>query len=151
METVYRFFLAGIIQGSNQDLKIHNQKYRDQIKKILREGFTTCQIICPVEEHPDSPLYTDQKANQVFFEHLNLAERCHCLIAYLPEASMGSSIEMWQASQRKVVVITITPMDKNWVVRILSDKICIDIRHFHDYVESGELEELLHGRFGSKN
>ncbi len=143
----YRFFIAGIIQGSKRDSVIHSQEYRDLIKEILNKVFPDSEIYCPVENHPDSISYDDTKAREVFMKHLDIVRKAHCLVAYLPEASMGTSIEMWEAYNQKTVTVTITPLARNWVIRILSDKICPDIESFRTFAESGEMKRFLQKRF----
>jgi len=143
METAYRFFIGGIIQGSKNDLSVHNQDYRHCISRILQQHFPNCTIFCPVENHPDSISYDDLKAKNVFMNHIEEVKKSHCLIVYLPEASLGTAIEMWEAYQKDIVIITISSMITNWVVRIFSDKICLDMETFKNYVESGHLKHCL--------
>ncbi len=138
-----RFFLAGIIQGSKQKLDIHSQSYRDHIKEILKKGIPQSEVFCPVEDHPNSVSYSDEEANRVFFYHLNEVRKSDCLIVFLPEASMGSAIEMWEAWHHKIPVITITPMTTNWVVRLLSNEIFEDIESFKGFVLSGKCDILI--------
>lgn len=143
MSEYYRFFLAGIIQGSKQKLDIHSQSYRDHLKEILREGFPQSEIICPIEDHPHSVTYTDEEAHRVFHYHLDKVKDSDCLIVFLPEASMGSAIEMWEARHNKVPVIAITPMLTNWVVRLLSSEVCENVHTFKDFVLSGKCHILI--------
>jgi len=139
----HSFFLAGIIQGSKRGLETFNQEYRERIKSILNEAFPGCRIVCPVEDHPDSVRYTDAEAEGTFFANVEKAKQCDALIVYLPEASMGSSIEMWEAHHRGNPVFTITPLASNWVVRILSDRVLPGIGEFEQFVRSGEMERML--------
>jgi len=147
MGAVYRFFVAGIIQGSKCDLTIHSQTYRQSVTKILKNYFPKSHVYCPVENHPNSLSYSDTKAKHVFLQHVKRVRNSHCVVVYLPEASMGSSIEMWEGFNHNTAVVTISPMIKNWVVRILSDKICGSLEAFDDFVETGGLERLLKKRY----
>jgi hypothetical protein len=146
----YRFFIAGIIQGSKKGLETHNQDYRQAIKTILREAFPDANILCPVENHPESVSYTDERARDVFLHHVARARSSHVLVAYLPEASMGSAIELWEAFREKTLKIAISPMSGNWVIRILSDRILPDLAAFRRFVGSGEMKTLLEARFNSE-
>ncbi len=146
-ESKYQFFLAGIIQGSRQDLNVHDQSYRNEIRSVIHRVIPDSRVFCPVENHPESISYNDEDAKKIFLTHLEKVRESHCLIVYLPEASMGSSIEMWEAYHHHIPVITITPMVTNWVVRILSDKVVKDMLDFSRFVESGKLTELLVRRF----
>ena len=142
-----RIFLAGIIQGSCLAQDIHSQDYRNRIKRVLKKSFPEALVYCPVENHPDSVVYEDRQASEIFLKHLDMVKQSHLLVVYLPEASMGSAIEMWEASRRGVPVVTITPMKTNWVVRLVSDVICPDLDQFEAMAESGALREKLGTRF----
>ena len=139
----HSFFLAGIIQGSKRGLEMFDQEYRERIKSILNEAFPGCRIVCPVEDHPDSVRYTDAEAEGTFFANVEKAKQCDALIVYLPEASMGSSIEMWEAHHRGIPVFTITPLASNWVVRILSDRLLPGMDAFEAFARSGEMDRVL--------
>lgn len=143
----YRFFMAGIIQGSKTGDKVHEQDYRGAIRSILENTFRGSEVYCPVEHHPGSVHYSLDRAKSVFHGHLDFVKDAHGLIVFLPEASMGSAIEMWEAHHENTVVVTITPLDTNWVVRLLSDRICVDVEAFRDFVESGVLQGLMDERF----
>jgi len=139
----YRFFLAGIIQGSKRGIETFDQGYRERLKSILREIFPGCLPVCPVEDHPDSVLYSDAEAGTTFFANVEKAKQCDALIVYLPEASMGSSIEMWEAHRAGIPVFTITPLASNWVVRILSDRVFPGMDAFEAFARSGEMQRSL--------
>ncbi len=143
MEHPFTFFIAGIIQGSRQDLDVYDQSYRDRIKHTLCKSFPASQIYCPVERHPDSPKYTNEKAREVFMKHIDRIRDTDVLIVYLPEASLGCAIEMWEAHQKHKVIITVSPMATNWIVRLLSDRVFRDLEAFIRFTESGQLLECL--------
>ncbi len=143
----YRIFIAGVIQGSKRNLDIHDQAYRYSIKNILMEAFPNSTLFCPVENHPNSTSYGDKKSKAVFFKHIEILRQSHGMVVYLPEASLGCGIEMWESYQHKIITVTISPMITNWVVRLFSDKICETMDGFRDFVESGEMGKLLHSRF----
>ena len=134
---VYQYFIAGIIQGSKKDLDVYDQSYRKTIKEILRKAFPESRVLCPVEK----------KAKEVFHYHLKIVNNSHALIVYLPEASMGSAIEMWEAHHENRIVLVISPMKSNWIVRLFSDEIFTDIEEFESFVISGRLHQLLEDRF----
>ena len=138
-----QFFIAGIIQGSKTDTAVFDQDYRNVIKEILAGTFPDCRIICPVENHPASVSYSTEKAASVFHDHVRIAAESDMLVVYLPEASMGSSIEMWEARRHGIPIVSITPMQANWVVRILSNKICPSLACFRSFVNSGECADLI--------
>ncbi len=132
-----RIFIAGIIQGSIKGKKIHSQDYRERIKQILARYFKDWEIYCPVANHPNSVEYTDEEAKKTFLYHVDLVKHSGLVVAYLPEASMGTAIEMWEAYKSGVPVWSITPMRENWVVRITSQKIFESIEEMESYLSSG--------------
>lgn len=140
------FFIAGIIQGSIPERRIHPQDYRLGIKQILRSRYPECRIIDPLELHPRSLAYGPAKAQKVFFEHIELASQVDVLVCYLPEASMGTAIEMYQAWLKGTIVLTITPMISNWVVRFFSDRIFPEMASFARFIDRGGLGRLLKAR-----
>lgn len=147
-QKTFRFFIAGIIQGSRKDRSVHDQTYRRVIRQSLTREFPGSQIYCPAGNHPGSPSYPDDRAREVFHHHIEMIKKAHVLVVFLPEASLGSAIEMWEAAHRGVMIVSITPMHTNWVVRILSDEYCRDLEAFAKLVESGKLKNRLMKRFG---
>ncbi|HUW55483.1 MAG TPA: hypothetical protein VMZ92_02535 [Planctomycetota bacterium] len=137
------FFLAGIIQGSMDGHAIHPQDYRRHIREILRKHVVDAEVYCPIECHPDSLAYEDGHAREVFFGHVERAATSDVLVAFLPEASMGTAVEMWEAHQRGRVVLTVTPMQENWTVKFLSTRMFADLDAFERFVTHGELVRLL--------
>lgn len=138
-----RFFIAGIIQGSKSELVIHPQDYRTYIRDILERHVPDAEVYCPIENHPNSLEYDDGRARSVFMEHVELAAASDVLVAFLPEASMGTAVEMWEAHNRGRIVLTVTPMAANWTVKFLSTRVFCDLDSFECFVTSGELAELI--------
>jgi nucleoside 2-deoxyribosyltransferase len=135
MKQIRSFFLAGVIQGSNTGKTLHDQDYRQRIKSILRRHFPQAKIFDPVEKHPDSVNYDYRTAESVFMGYVKLAADCDCMIAYLPEASMGTAVEMWECYKKGVPVWTISPLKDNWSVKILSTKIFESFEEFEMYLQ----------------
>jgi nucleoside 2-deoxyribosyltransferase len=136
MKPIHTFFLAGIIQGSNRGKTLFNQDYRLRIREILKKYFPEAEIVDPVETHPHSADYDLQKGKKVFFDDIKHATRCDCLIAYLPEASMGTAVEMWECYRKKVPVWSITPMKENWAVKFLSTEIFKSLDEFDNFLKT---------------
>lgn len=139
-------FVAGIIQGSLRDRSIHKQDYRRRLVELLRGEFPDLAVYCPIENYPGSLEFTDEAARGTFFGLMERAARADALVAYLPEASMGTAVEMWQAHRSGRLVVTISPMAANWSVRFLSDVLLPDISAFERFVGSGEFRRLLAAR-----
>ena len=144
-EEKYKFFIAGIIQGSIKGESIHDQSNRDRIKDIILANFNDKETegFCPFENHKNSITYDDKRAKEVFFMHIDKVRESDVLIVYLPEASLGTGIEMWEAYHHNKIIITISQMTTNWVIRILSDAVFKDIESFEEYVKSGKIKKML--------
>lgn len=141
-----RFFIAGIMQGSRADVGIHDQSYRVAIGEAIKARFAEAEIIDPIELHPDAGLnYGPEEAKRTLLELAEEAARADVLIAYLPEASMGTAVEMWQAYRAGKPILTISPLAENWVVRFLSTRVFPSLGAFESFVAEGELEKLLEG------
>ncbi len=134
-----RVFIAGIMQGSRRDDGVDNQGYRRQIAATLRRCVPGVEIIDPWELFPDSPGYTYERGKQVFVSLCQQAAAVDALVAYVPEASMGTAIEMWQAYSAGAPVYCISPLTANWVVRFLSEKVFPSIEAFEAFVAEGGL------------
>jgi hypothetical protein len=144
-----RFFLAGIMQGSHTAARIHDQDYRGRIKGLLAGHFPEAEVYDPLADHGESIRYDEQTGRRVFFEHNRMCRQVDVLFAFLPEASMGTAIEMWEAFQHGAAVITISPMVHNWAVKFLSHEVYPDFDPFLTDVQSGRLarriQEILNG------
>ncbi|HOX38013.1 MAG TPA: hypothetical protein PL033_08500 [Candidatus Brocadiia bacterium] len=141
-----KFFLAGIIQGSITEDRIHPQNYRERIKDILHRNFPQDEVYCPIEHHPQSLGYDEALGRRVFIKHIEMASEFDCLVAFLPEASMGTAIEMWVASCNARKIVSISPMAENWTIKFLSDAIVPGIAEFEEFVTSGRMKLLLDGK-----
>lgn len=141
-----KVFLAGIIQGSLVAAKIHDQDWRDAIKAVVERHLPDAELYCHYSEHPDSITYELREIRSTLAEGNRKAAECDLLIAYLPGASMGTAIEMHQAARSGAVVLTITPMAANWVVRAYSDRVFADVDAFEGFVSSGALKDLLEAK-----
>ncbi len=148
MSKPLRFFVAGIIQGSLPD-KVHSQAYRTEIAGMLRSAFPGAEVFDPVEEYPDSLSYDDAKASAAFFDLMDRAGGCDVLVAFIPEASMGTAIELWNAHHNGSFVLTVSGLTRNWVVRYLSDLVVPDIPALESLIKTGGLAEAVRGKLGN--
>ncbi|MDH4223466.1 MAG: hypothetical protein OEV55_08005 [candidate division Zixibacteria bacterium] len=128
-------FIAGIIQGSKKGKVLHNQDYRKDLKKILNKYFFEAKIIDPVSVHPGSAFYTYETGREVFHKSIKEALSSDLVIAYLPEASMGTAVEMWECYKKKVPVWTISPLKENWAIKFLSQKIFCTLKELDNYLK----------------
>ena len=134
-----RFFLAGIMQGSHTAASIHDQEYRTRITRLLEAHFPDAEVYDPRANHAKSLGYDDTTGRSVFFHHNRMCRETDVLLAFVPEASMGTAIEMWEAYQHGAAVITISPLTHNWAVKFLSHVIYADLSEFEAALQSGEV------------
>lgn len=134
-----RIFLAGIMQGSRVDRGIHSQDYRDAIREAILDRHPYAEVICPFELHPDSVNYDEETGRQTLLDLAHMAGQCDAVVAYVPEASMGTAIEMWQAHEAGRQIWTISPLSSNWVIRFLSTQVFPDIAQFVQFVRANGL------------
>lgn len=138
-----KVFIAGIMQGSRLDSLIADQDYRRQIAEVVVRRFPEAEIVDPNEIHPDGVRYGDEQAKATLLAMADLAAQADLVVAYVPTASMGTAIEMWQAFRAGIPLVTISPMAANWVVRFLSGALLPDLDAFRRWVEEGRLEEMM--------
>jgi hypothetical protein len=129
-----RVFIAGIMQGSRLDSNVEDQGYRERIASAIRMRVPDVDILDPWAIYPDSPTYGFEQGKQVYLSLNDLAAQADVLVAYVPQASMGTAIEMWQASQAGARVYTISPLAENWVVKFLSDRVFATLDEFIQFV-----------------
>jgi hypothetical protein len=132
-----RFFIAGIMQGSRQ--VNHDQDYRQRFAQLLTEHFPAAEIYDPLVEQQRSPECAGLTGRENFFRHNRMCREIDVLLAFLPEASMGTAIEMWEAHQHGAAVVTISPLKHNWAVKYLSHALYADEAGFVAAVCSGEV------------
>lgn len=137
------FFLAGIIQGSLTDDTMHAQDYRARIKAAITRAAPDAEVYCPIEHHPESLAFDDDHARSVFFDLMARAGKADVVVAFAPEASMGTAIEMWNAHRAGRVVLTVTPMATNWVVKFLSDRLFETLDDLEAFLAGDGLDALL--------
>jgi hypothetical protein len=137
-----KVFIAGIMQGSRMDRYIDDQGYRRTIAQMIQERHPTVEIVDPNELHPNGVDYDDQAAQATLLEMAGLAAQADLVVAYAPVASMGTAIEMWQAFQAGVPLVTVSPMAANWVVRHLSSVVLPDLDAFRSWVGDGGFDKL---------
>ena len=126
---VMRFFIAGIMQGSHLGEVLHHQGYRDQVRQMLIEHYPNADVYDPLADHQNSLEYDDYQGREVFLHHNRMCREVDVVIAFVPEASMGTAIEMWEAYRHGKIVLAISPLVHNWVVRFCSHQVFGDLSH----------------------
>jgi hypothetical protein len=132
-----RVFIAGIMQGSRLDRFIDDQDYRRAIALAILERYPDAEIVDPNELHPNGVEYGDDLARATLLDMAERAAQADLVVAYVPQASMGTAIEMWQAFRAGVPIVTLSPLAANWVVKHLSDVVLPDLTAFRRWVVEG--------------
>jgi len=136
-----KFFLAGIMQGSHVREVLHEQDYRGRLKKAIAAQFENAEMYEPLADHGESLDYDDVT---VFYRHNRMCREVDVVIAYVPEASMGTAIEMWEAHEHgRGVVVTISPLGHNWAVKYCSHILYDSLAAFEAAVRSGDFDRQL--------
>ncbi len=134
-----RIFLAGIMQGSHREAILHDQDYRSHLKQMLQQHLAGAEIYDPLADHGDSINYDDETGRPVFLRHNRMCGQVDVVLAFVPEASMGTAIEMWEAYRNGRVVIAISPMEHNWTVRYCSHALYHSLPAFEAALASGQV------------
>lgn len=138
-----RVFIGGVMQGSKKGMGINDQGYRQIISQAVRTRHPAVEILDPAALFPDSVNFDDDRARQVLFGMAEEAVTADIVIVYLPEASMGTALEMVRAYDAGTPVVSISPMTHNWFIRFLSRRVFSTLEAFHDWVGAGGLEALI--------
>jgi hypothetical protein len=136
------FFIAGVIQGSSTDRGLRDQSYRQHLVHLLKKTFPDATIISPYDLHPDSIDYGPEKGKATFLEMVARATECDVLIAFLPEASLGTAIEIWESYRCGVTIWSISPMRENWVIRFFSRRVFHSMAEFERFLLGEAREEV---------
>ena len=135
-------FLAGVMQGSHEGKDLHPQEYRARLLAVFARHAPGARVYDPFEKHQSSVEYDDQEGRRVFLHHLEVARASKLVVCYLPAASMGTAVEMWEAHNAGVPVWTISPLATNWVIRFFSQRVFPDLAAFERALADGALDAL---------
>jgi nucleoside 2-deoxyribosyltransferase len=138
-----RVFLAGIMQGSHVAALVHDQNYRAGLRDVVQRRWPEAEVYDPHAGHANSVGYSLERAREVFDGHVAMCREFDLVIAFVPEASMGTAIEIWEACRHGRAVITITPLVHNWVVQLTSLAVYRDREAFEAALTGGEIDRLL--------
>lgn len=142
-EKVMKWFIAGIMQGSIKTEHLHGQDYRGELSSMILRYFPDHVVFDPFEKHQDSIAYDDQTGKQVFMQHNRIASESDVLVAFVPEATMGTAIEMWEAWKNGVPVIAISEMCHSWAIKFTSHLLFNDLEQFESALKQGVIAEFL--------
>jgi hypothetical protein len=137
-----KIFIAGIMQGSIKGKGIQEQDYRSIIRNSLLINHPGAKIVDPYSLFPDSVEYDDQRSKETLFAMADEAKSADYLIAFLPEASLGTALEMIRAYDNGKTVLCISPLEKNWFIRAVSTKIFPSLDAFCSWIRESNLNDL---------
>jgi hypothetical protein len=138
-----RIFLAGIMQGSRREKGMASQDYRSHLTQLLRQHLDGVEIVDPFALHPESVGYSFEEGRRTLIDLAEEAGRSDVVVAFVPEASMGTALEMWQAYRNQRIIFTISPLSENWVIKFLSTRVFDDVDQFEEFVASGAFQHAL--------
>jgi molybdopterin converting factor small subunit len=139
----WRVFIGGIMQGSRRENTIDAQDYRWLIGQCLRTHLPNVEVIDPLELHPNSVAYDTDEARRTLIALTQIAGQSDAAVVFVPEASMGTALEMWEAYRGGKPIFAISPLIYNWVVRCLATRVFANIEEFCAFVASGDFERSL--------
>lgn len=140
-----KIFISGVMQGSLKGHGIQGQDYRKEIIDSVKVLHPDAEIYDPFSVFPDSVEFGDQRAKQTLFLIADEAASSDVVIAYLPEASMGSALEMVRAYDNGRTIISISALEKNWFVRAVSAKLFHSLDEFCTWIQNTHLSEAFTG------
>ena len=146
----WRVFIGGIMQGSRRENSIDAQDYRQVLGQCLRSHLQDVEVIDPFELHPNSVAYDTDEARRTLITLAQTAGQADAAVVFLPEASMGTALEMWEAHRGGKPIFAISPLIYNWVIRCLATRVFANIEEFCAYVASGDFERSLRSAAGQR-
>lgn len=157
-----RVFIAGTIQGSNADLRIDDQGYREQIAELVRSRFPGAECFDPSADVTrrladpatqavigkllgDVPRVLDLASlpaelaalRATFNEMTREVAACDLCVAFLPgrTLSMGTAMEMQAAFSAGVPVVAVTSLVDNLAVMSVSSWVVRDLDALADLLD----------------
>ncbi|KAJ5077122.1 2'-deoxynucleoside 5'-phosphate n-hydrolase 1 [Anaeramoeba ignava] len=128
------YFIAGIMQGSILTSEIHPQEYRDFTKKLILKYDPEAIVYDPFDDFKESNVEIET-IQKIFEGNVEKAKNCDIVIAYIPKASMGTAIEIFEAKKNGKIVLVVSELVKNWVVRLYSDQIFPNFDKLENYLK----------------
>jgi hypothetical protein len=141
-------FIAGVMQAERMDDQIVSQDYRTRITQALQTAVADVTITDPFALNPDSVNYDTDQARHTFLSMTKKAAEADLLIAYLPQVSMGTAMEMWEAFQAGAYIVAVTPYIHHWAIRFTSDEILLDLDSLEEIIRNGRLFQTMQARNG---
>lgn len=141
-------FIAGVMQAERLDDQIVSQDYRTRITQTLQSAIPQVTITDPFALNPGSVNFDEARARDTFLTMTRKAAEADLLIAYLPQVSMGTAMEMWEAYQAGAYIIAITPHVHHWAIRFTTNEILPDLDSLEEMIGNGRLHQIMLSRNG---
>lgn len=149
------YFLSGVMQGKKADGDgvegTVNQDYRAEMNSAIKACDASATVVEPwdlvgelckevyAEGTPQSEYFKDDAhVRKAFGIVVEAAAAADVVISYLPEASMGSAVEIHAARQNNRTILAVAPgsMAGNWVVRSYADHTFSSIDELRGWLSS---------------
>ncbi|MCD4656478.1 MAG: hypothetical protein K8S87_02925 [Planctomycetes bacterium] len=135
-----KIFVSGIVHGSREN-DVYPQCYRKRIVDVIEKSWQSAIVICPTIVNSKSLTESVTETAKAFEQQLSLLKKSNIVVAYIPEASMGTAIEIYNASMRGKYVVTITPLISNRMIRMFSHDIYDSVDSFEHACEIGKFKK----------
>jgi hypothetical protein len=99
---------------------MHDQGYRARLRHLLSRHVPQAEVYDPLADHAQSLDYDHDTGREVFMHHNRLCGEVDVVVAFVPSASMGTAIEMWEAHRSGRIVVSVSPLAENWAIKFLS-------------------------------
>eukprot|EP00929_Paragymnodinium_shiwhaense_P013943 TRINITY_DN121795_c0_g1_i1.p2 TRINITY_DN121795_c0_g1~~TRINITY_DN121795_c0_g1_i1.p2 ORF type:complete len:165 (+),score=40.13 TRINITY_DN121795_c0_g1_i1:123-617(+) len=148
------YFLSGVMQGQKTNgTNIEgtvNQDYRQIIKDAVLAADATAKVVEPWDlvfaevakiypkDTPQADMFKENAhVRQCFGLCVDAAAAADVVISYLPEASMGSAVEIHaaRAAGRQILIVAPGSIARNWVVRSYADHIFESIDELQEWLK----------------
>lgn len=143
-----KYFISGVMLASKKKLKedegLVPQNYRQQIADALTKADPAAVIVDPLEAVKARAARSgvtivdwnkdDAAVKSAFNDVVDMVRECDVIVSNLPEASMGSAVELWEARRAGLKIFTISPMADNWMLRSVTD---------HNFASIADFEKNL--------
>ena len=136
-----KFFISGTMKGSIISKGLYPQNYRTQLSELIKKIHPDSEVVGYDELYPGG--VENEKEEEAFYELIKQAGNCDVMIAFIPEASMGTAIELWEAHKNKKVILTVSPLIRNWTVRFISSYLFNNIESLELFLQKGEINKLI--------
>ncbi|CAE8726062.1 unnamed protein product, partial [Polarella glacialis] len=103
-----RYFISGVMIGSKHKLVEVEKDLHNQVKAFAESKGISL----------DDLNLKDSLVAAALDEIVAIIPSCHVIISNLPEASMGSAVELWEAKRSGLLIFTVSPMTSNWTIRV---------------------------------